>query len=303
MKKILKFSKIIFTSIFVIILIFGVLVASRQQRKFEAPYPSILASKDTNIIARGKYLAMVSHCADCHNKNQNDTLSPKTLAGGFAFNLPLGTIYSANITADKNFGIGKYSDPEIARILRYGVKPDGTAVFNFMPFHNLSDEDLRAIISFIRTEKPVPLKKPSNKFNLLGKVAKAFLVKPVGPSEKIMPSTKPDTTANYGRYLVLNVANCAGCHTKRNVSGELTGQLLGGGNAMDSGNIPPNLTPDSTGRLFYFNQKLFIQRFRMGKIIANSEMPWQHFKKMSDNDLIAIYKFLKTVNPVKTQNI
>jgi mono/diheme cytochrome c family protein len=302
MKKFIQIFKIIGLGFSIILLGMVVLIGARQNRKFDAPYPNIKASKDTSVIARGKYLAMVSHCEECHNKNDHDTLSTKNLAGGKAFNLSVGTIYSSNITAHKTYGIGKYSDAEIARILRFGVKPDGSAVLNFMPFQNLSDADLTAIISYIRTEKSMAVKTQKNEFNTLGKIAKALLVKPVGPSEKIEAIVKPDTTAKYGRYLAMNVANCAGCHTVRNATGDFTGEILAGGTAMESGNIPPNLTPDSTGRLFNYNQQLFIERFRMGKIIPNSEMPWQLFRKMSNQDLIAIYKFLQTVKPVKTKN-
>jgi mono/diheme cytochrome c family protein len=183
--------------------------------------------------------------------------------------------------------------------LRYGVHPDGTAVFDFMPFHNMSDEDLTAIISYIRTQKPVAYKKPDNKLNVLGYIAKAFLVKPVGPSEKIEASVKPDTTAAYGRYLTLNAANCSGCHTQRGLSGEYTGELLAGGNPMDNGNIPPNLTPDSTGRLFGWSKQLFINRFRRGKLKANSEMPWSMYQQMTDDELKAVYNYLRTVKPVR----
>jgi mono/diheme cytochrome c family protein len=134
----------------------------------------------------------------------------------------------------------------------------------------------------------------------MGNVVNAFLVKPVGPSGKVPAVIKPDTTAVYGKYLVLNVANCIGCHTKRSISGEFTGEPLAGGNAMN-GNIPPNLTPDSSSRIFGWSQQLFINRFRSGKLIASSEMPWNTFKHMSDDELTSIYKYLGTLKPVRTK--
>jgi len=222
------------------------------------------------------------------------------LSGGIAFNLPVGTIYSANITADSVYGIGRFTDAEITRALRYGVHPDGTVVYDFMPFHNLSDEDLTAVLSYLRTQKPLAYKKPPNQLNLIGNVVKAFLIKPVGPSETIAATVKPDTTAAYGKYLVLNVGNCSGCHTKRSISGEYTGELLAGGGPMEHGLVPPNLTPDSTGRIFGWSQQTFINRFRMGKLNNNSVMPWQSFKRMNNTELTAIYNYLHSIKPVKT---
>jgi mono/diheme cytochrome c family protein len=308
MKKIKRILK--WTGIILLFLIVGITIttATRQNLKYDAPYPAIKASTDSAIIAKGKHLALsVAHCTHCHSNANSDSLlksgSDVSLDGGFAFKIPIGTIYSANITSDPVWGIGKYTDAEIARSLRYGVHPDGTAVYDFMPFHNLSDEDLTAILSYIRTQKPVARKIPAHNLNIIGNIVKAFLVKPVGPTEKIETAVKLDTTAAYGRYLTLNAANCSGCHTERGLSGEFTGALLAGGKPMESGNVPPNLTPDSTGRLFGWNQQAFIQRFRTGKIKPNSEMPWNMYQQMTDVELKAIYNYLQTVKPVKTKPV
>lgn len=302
-KRILKW-----TGIILLFLITGITIttATRQNLKYKAPYPAIKASTYSAIIAKGKHLALtVAHCTHCHSRTNVDSLlklgQDAPMDGGNAFKIPIGTIYSPNITSDSVWGIGKYTDAEIARSLRYGVHRDGTAVFDFMPFHNLSDEDLTAILSYLRTQKPVAYKKPENKLNVIGYIAKAFLVKPVGPTEKIAITVKPDTTAAYGRYLTLNAANCSGCHTERGLSGEFTGALLAGGMPMENGNTPPNLTPDSTGRLFGWNRQIFINRFRMGKIKPNSEMPWAMYQQMTDVELKAIYNYLLTVKPVRSK--
>ena len=301
-KKIVKW-----TGLVLAILIAGVsaITAARQNIKYSAPYPAIKASADSAVIARGKHLVIsVAHCTDCHSPSNADSLlslgQDPVLSGGIAFNLPVGTIYSANITADSVYGIGRFTDAEITRALRYGVHPDGTVVYDFMPFHNLSHEDLTAVLSYLRTQKPLAYKKPANQLNLIGNVVKAFLIKPVGPSETIAATVKPDTTAAYGKYLVLNVGNCSGCHTKRSISGEYTGELLAGGGPMEHGLVPPNLTPDSTGRIFGWSQQTFINRFRMGKLNNNSVMPWQSFKRMNNTELTAIYNYLHSIKPVKT---
>jgi mono/diheme cytochrome c family protein len=307
MKKILQFLKWTGLIILSILITVSILTAARQNLKFDAPYPEIRASGDTAVIAKGKHLVnAIAHCMDCHSLANSDSLlnldKDVPLSGSVAFKLPVGTIYSANITSDPVYGIGKYDDGQIARVLRYGVHPDGTAVYDFMPFHNLSDEDLTAVISYLRTQKPIPLKKQENELNAIGSMVKAFMVKPVGPSEIIEQRVQKDSSAEYGKYLVMSVANCSGCHTKRSISGEFTGDLLAGGNPMGGGHIPPNLTPDSTSRIFGWTEQMFMNRFRTGKVYPDSEMPWNSFKRMDDIELKAIYKFLQTIRPVKTSN-
>ncbi|MBE7173929.1 MAG: c-type cytochrome [Williamsia sp.] len=304
MKRLKKIAKWFGITLLLIIATLSIAVATRQRLHYDAPYPQIKASADTAVINRGKHLIYsIAHCADCHSTANSDSLLnlglDVPLSGGRAFKLPLGTIYSRNITSHDKYGIGKQSDQEIARSLRYGVHPDGTAIYDFMPFHNLSDSDLTAVISYLRTQKPVAAQKPNDELNILGYTVKAFLVKPVGPSENIPAVVKPDTTAAYGKYLVMNVANCGGCHTQRSVAGEYTGKFLAGGNPMD-GLVPPNLTPDSSSRIFGWSEQIFINRFRMGKLIPASHMPWNTFKRMERTELKAIYKYLQTVEPVRT---
>lgn len=306
-KKILKW-----TGITLVLIIAGVsiIAASRQNLKYDAPYPDIKASTDTAIIARGRHLVYtVAHCVGCHSNVNIDSLSnfdeDIPLTGGRKFELPVGDIYSKNITPDDETGIGKYSDAEIARALYYGVHPDGTVVYDFMPFHNISREDMTAVISYLRTQKPVKSIVPKHKLNVLGNMVKAFMVKPVGPSGQIPDSVKKDTTAAYGKYLALSVAECNGCHTERDMAGAFIGEPFAGGAPMQEKGFPavtpPNLTPDPTGRIYGWTPEMFINRFRTGKLISYSPMPWSSFKHMTDDELKAIYKFLQTVKPVKSK--
>lgn len=301
-KKILKW-----TAVIILFLVFGltITVMSRQNLTYDRPYPAVRSSSDSAMIARGKYLVFgAAHCADCHGPRNSDSLYKLgldvPLAGGFSFDLPFGKIYTKNITPDIETGIGRRTDAEIARSLRYGVTAEGKAVLDFMPFHNTSDEDLAAIISYLRSQKPVSNKVPANTLDWMGKVINAFLIKPVGPDGDVPVSVKPDTTAGYGEYLAKSVANCYGCHTQRSMTGAFTGEPFAGGLEIE-GLITPNLTPDSSSRIFGWSQKNFIDRFRMGKLIPKSPMPWNSFRRMSDDDIKAIYNFLKTQKPVKTK--
>lgn len=305
MKRILKIAK--WTGLILLTLIAGLslTIASRQNLHYDAPYPNIHASTDSAVIARGKHLVYSSaHCIDCHQRANADSLialgQEVPLSGGVLFDLPVGKIYSKNITPDKETGIGKYTDVEIARALRYGVHPDGTVVYDFMPFHNTSDEDLIAMISYLRAQHPVHNAVPDHQLNLMGNAVKAFLVKPAGPTGEVPRSVLPDTTAVYGRYIAMHLAECNGCHTKRDMAGAVIGEPFGGGNNIE-GFITPNLTPDPTGRIYKWTKQDFISRFRKGKLIPGSPMPWRSFGRMTDDELTALYNFLKSLKPVATE--
>lgn len=307
-RKILKW-----TGIVILFIIAGATVTTmaRQHLTYDAPFPEIKASTDSVVIARGRHLVLgPGHCADCHSPVRNvDSMlalgKDPALSGGFQFDLPFGRFYTANLTPDTETGIGRYTDGEIARVLRYSIKKNGEAVLPFMPFQNMSDEDLIAIISYLRAQEPVRHAVPEHEYNVMGNVIKAFMIKPSGPTGEVAKFVKPDTTATYGRHLVMAVANCNECHTKRNEIGDYVGEPLAGGTEFEekghSTLITPNLTPDSSGRLFYWNQKQFIERFRKGKLIPYSHMPWESYSRMTDDELKAIWNYLKTVKPVRTK--
>ena len=133
-----------------------------------------------------------------------------------------------------------------------------------------------------------------------------MVLEPAGPTEKVPASVRRDTTANYGRYLANSIANCQGCHTNRDLmTGAFIAKRYAGGFTMesktDSGtfyNTSPNLTPHQSGRIASWSQDQFIERFRKGRVISTSHMPWEPFSKMKEDDLKAIYKYLRTIEPV-----
>ncbi len=315
MKYFLRILKIIVVIIIIFIACIVTYVLTNYEKTFDAPYPDITASQDSAVIARGKYLALgPAHCAHCHAPISDilkvDAGEEVDLSGGLDFYLPLGMLYSTNITSDKETGIGKLTDGEIARVMRYGIRHDGQAILDMMPFYDLSKEDLLAIISWLRVQKPIYNKRQQNEYNFMGKVAKTFIIKPSG--DGIVPPTPPvDSTAAYGKYLVNSIANCRGCHTKRNLmTGAYIGPEFAGGFEFELVNekgkvikgkhiVSPNLTPNQkTGIIAKWSQDVFIKRFRIGRIINGSPMPWGPFSRMSDIELKAVYKYLNTLDPV-----
>lgn len=285
----------------------------RWKRTFEAPYPEIQASLDPAIIARGEYLAYgPAHCAYCHTPESEheklDAGEPVPLRGGLEFDLPFGKIFAPNLTPERETGIGARTDGELARVIRHGVRADGRAMIPFMEFHKLSDEDLIALISFLRAQPAVRNEVPDHAFNFMGKGLMAFLIGPVGPIGS-PPAAGPASAATIerGQYLANNVAACVSCHTNRSMKdGRFIGPRFAGGQVQQYTPDPrtvlvtPNLTPDSTtGHITNWAEADFVARFRAGLKIQGSHMPWGAYARMSEDDVRAIYRYLRSLPPVE----
>jgi mono/diheme cytochrome c family protein len=281
-------------------------------RTFEAPYPEIFASDDPEVIERGRYLAYgPAHCAACHTPLEAhaalDRGEEVPMVGGLKFELPLGTLRTPNLTSDAETGIGRYSDPEIARLIRHSVKPNGRVAVPLMEFQNLADDDLTAIISYLRSTEPIRNEVQPADLNFIGKAVMSTLIRPSGPAtEPPHAAPKESATIERGDYLVNSVAGCAGCHSQRSMTdGSYTGPRLAGGSTMPVDGdptrmlTPPNLTPDpQTGYIHDWSAEQFIARFRAGRLVGGSHMPWPQFATMSDADLEAIYLYLMSIRPV-----
>lgn len=301
----------------------GVYVARYWDRSYDdVPAPPLEASSDPAAIARGEYLVFgPAHCVDCHTGNLQEFLryvedgTRPPLAGGFPFPIgPLGTIYSRNITSDPETGIGRYSDGQIARMLRHGVRADGQAsIPQMMPFANMSDEDVVGILSFLRTLPPVKRAVPDNQWTLFGKVMRTFVSATKPRLDGTPPKTSPpsEPTVERGRYLAESVADCGGCHSPFSMTtGALTGPRYSGGDppmeptpapGVDRSLyfVPPNITPLPGSALSKFpDRATFVARFKNGgRKYAGSPMPWEALARTSPEDIGALYEFLKTVPP------
>ncbi|HEX7832531.1 MAG TPA: cytochrome C [Thermoanaerobaculia bacterium] len=313
MRKVAKFFVVSAAVLAGLFLVLTAVILVRSKRTFDAPYPNIEASNDPKVIETGRYIAYgPGHCVGCHvdaSKHEavrNGATPP--LAGGNVFHLPFGVVYTPNLTPDPETGIGNRSAKELARFIRYGVRHDNRAGLPFMDFHDMSDSDLQAVVSFLKSQKPVRNAIPEAKFNLVGKALLAFVIEPHGPSGPTLhASPAPEPTVERGAYLANNVAVCATCHTKRSLlDGSYQAAKFSGGFAMDNDEdtskvfVTPNLTPDPrTGRIASWSEEQFVGRFQAGVGLPGSHMPWRQYQKMSEQDLRAIYRYLRTLPPVE----
>jgi mono/diheme cytochrome c family protein len=306
----------ILAAIVLLIVLIVLYILIFEDGKFDAPYPDIQASKDSTLIARGKYLVYgPAHCATCHVPMDKileiEEGLEMPLVGGWELDIPPGTFRAPNLTPDQETGIGNMTDGEIARALRYSVGSDGRLLIPVMPFQELSDEDLTAIISYLRSEAPVKNEIPASEFKFLGKALMALgALSPIGPKNTPEKSVARDTTAAYGKYLANSVANCYGCHTDRDLqSGAFIGEPFAGGFNMPPepfskgfSFVTPNLTPDpETGIIADWDEDLFLDRFKSGRVYEGTPMPWGAYSHMPEGDVKALYRYLQTLEPVHNQ--
>ena len=293
-------------------------------RVYDYPVPEVRSSIDPAVIARGEYLVYgPAHCVECHASSFEEFQKVLTgqkvpLQGGTRFEAaPLGAIYSKNLTPDPETGIGRYTDGEIARMMRYNVRPNGRAsVGPMMPFHNMSDEDMIAIISFLRSQPAVRHQVPDNEWTIPGKVIRSLSssFKPRDPAAVHPPKTAPEEkpTKERGEYLARYVANCVGCHTPlHDTTFEPIGPDFSGGEEFEPMPLPgadkhtwfrtPNITPRQGSALMKFpDRATFVARFKVGgRQHAGTPMPWESYSRMSSDDVGALYEFLRSLPPAE----
>lgn len=266
-------------------------------------------------LARGKYI--VHHAADClgcHSDHDNTFGFPVKAgtegAGGFAWDANAGFpgyLAAANITSDPDTGLGSWTDGEILRAIREGIDRDGNALFPIMPYQhlrNMSDDDAKAVVAYLRTLRPVRRLVAQKKLDLPLNFIEKFVPEPLASP---VPHPDPKNTLAYGKYLT-QIGGCYECHTPHDDKEQLdASRAFAGGWEMKGPwgrNITANLTPHPETFVGRATKEEFIGRFRASipDVVPpkgrNTIMPWRALSGMTDEDLGAIYDYLKTVPPV-----
>ena len=282
---------------------------------------------DADLQARGTYLVEnVLLCLNCHSERDWSIYGAPPMppfgagrqclddggqtpglndAGSFP-----GTICFRNITPDKETGIGNWTDGEIMRAVREGIHRDGQTLFPIMPYfiyRNLADDDLKAVVAYLRRLDPVANAQPATQINFPVNLLIRSTPQPVTAPVQQPPDS--DSIA-YGKYLS-TIARCEFCHTpKQGRNAEpIPGRAFAGGGRFSVGGreiLSTNLTPHPSG-LGSRSRDDFIATFKKHQNpetvtqSENSIMSWASYANMKDSDLGAIYDFLVTVEPVATQ--
>ncbi|NID03571.1 cytochrome c [Luteibacter jiangsuensis] len=203
------------------------------------------APPSSDPVARGEYLTRAADCIACHV-----TPGGKPFAGGLAFKLPFGTIYSSNITPDPDTGIGRYTDEEFVRAVREGIRRDGKHLYPAFPYTSyteLSRADVLAIKAYLFT---LPKVRQPNRENDIGfpfnqRWAMGFWNAAFFRSHRFEPDANRSEAWNRGAYLAGALAHCGECHTPRNIGFAMSkGSLLAGETV--NGWRAWNITSDAT---------------------------------------------------------
>jgi len=271
-----------------VVALIGVYVVTsvRMNKRYDVAARPVPVPADSAGIARGRHVAIaIGKCVTCHGED----------FGGIVLNerFLFGRLVASNLTSGMG-GVGPlYDDAKLARAIRHAVRHDGTPL-RVMPseaFQYLSDEDVGALVAYIRSLPPVDRELPPMKVGPLVRVISLMTTFPLVPAsvvdhERVPPASMPEEpTPAYGKYLA-DVGGCTGCH----------GPGLSGGN-IGPGKPPSNLTPAGIGA---WSEADFVRALREGKRpvgadIDSLEMPWPQAGKMTDLEIQAVWLFLKSV--------
>jgi hypothetical protein len=316
MKKVFKILGI-FVAFFIVIIIGGLIY-------FNSAFPKVDPPMDTQVeitperIARGSYLAnSVAACIDCHSERDWTKYAGPIKegthgSGGELFDESIGfpgKVYSKNLTPAS---LGSWIDGELIRAVTNGVNKDNKALFPFMPYPNynqLTEEDLYSIVAYLRSLEPQEKEIPETELNFpLNFIVKTMPIKTYNPA----PEVDKSNSIEYGKYLT-TIASCSDCHTPAEKGEPLPGMYLAGGfNFQFPAGIvrSANITPDTETGIGTWTKEDFINRFRLYNNEEahnvpvdiekefNTPMPWLMYAGMTDEDIGAIYDYLKTVTPV-----
>lgn len=258
-----------------------------------------LAQKQTPL-ERGKYLMeSIVACGNCHLQRgpQGEPLFDKGLSGGMVFDEPPFKAYAANITPDRDTGIGKWTDAQLAKAIREGVRPDKSIIGPPMPFEfyrHLSDADLAAIIAYLRAQPAVANAVPKSKYNIP-------LPPNYGPAVKNVKAPPAADKIKYGEYLA-QIGHCMECHTPRDDKGAPKAGQLGAGGMVFKGpwgeSVSRNLTPHESG-LKNWTDAQIAKAIREG--VDRDGKPYKppmgfaFYKNINDADMAALIAYLRSL--------
>jgi hypothetical protein len=225
-----------------------------------------------------------------------------------------GKVYVANITPDKETGIGNWTDGEKIRAIREGISRDGHMLFPLMPYSNfrhMSDDDVQSLVAYLNSLPPVRNSLPATQIDFPVSLMMKGVPRPVTE-----PVQTPDRSNKqlYGEYLV-TMGGCETCHTPA-VRGQLDAtKRFGGGRRFGSGDhvvVSANISPDRQSGIGDWSLDRFQQRFYKHKEHAGkprtdadpekfSVMPWENLSQLPPEDLEAIYGYLKSRLPVENK--
>ena len=269
--------------------------------------PQTLAKADR--VKRGEYLARAADCMVCHTAPGGTDY-----AGGLAIPLPFGTIYTTNITPDKDTGIGNYSDQDFLDALRRGKRRDGTRLYPAMPYTSytyITDADGLAIKAYLFSLPAAHATVPNNTlaFPFNQRWAMVFWSALFNPDTRFAPNTDRSAEWNRGAYIAEALAHCGECHTPRNL-----GLALDNGNkfagAVTAGWHAFNITSDQGSGIGGWSDDEVFAYLATGHAQGRGtaagpmgEAVDQSFSQMAPSDIHALVSYVRSVPPIASTDL
>jgi mono/diheme cytochrome c family protein len=269
--------------------------------------PASLAQ--ASVVERGEYLAKAADCMVCHT-----TEGGKEYAGGLGFKLPFGTLYSTNITPDKETGIGNYSDQDFLNAVQHGTRRDGARLYPAMPYTSytyISDDDALAIKAYLFSLAPVRAEAPANTlaFPFNQRWGMIFWSALFNPDTRFTPDTSKSPEWNRGAYLAEALAHCGECHTPRNLAFALNNRQKFAG-AVTAGWRAFNITSDKATGVGGWRDDELIAYLSTGHAAGHGsasgpmgEAVDHSFSQFTPEDIRAVVAYLRSVPPITSTDL
>jgi len=269
--------------------------------------PAELSS--TDLITRGRYLTQAADCEVCHTREGGERF-----AGGRAFKTPFGVLYSPNITADPETGIGAWTDAEFVRAVHTGVAKDGERLYPAFPYDSytlIADDDVRAIRAYLFSLPPVHATAPPNSlrfpFNqrwLMG-IWAAFY----NPDQRFRPHEDRSAEWNRGAYLAEALTHCGECHTPRNLAQALDNRRKFAG-ALTAGWRAYNITADPVSGIAAWNDTELAEYLRSGHAVGRGPASGPMAEEIDVStsmltaaDLHALITYLRSIPAIRSSDL
>ena len=263
-----------------------------------------------DLVGRGQYIFSSAGGCACHSPPKGTPY-----VGGREFPIPMAKVYSTNLTADKETGLGNWSDQQIRDAITRGIRPDGERLLPVMPYEaysGMAEEDLKALIAYLRTLKPVRKEnlRPKDYVSLFRPVVTPLWLKLFGRFSNT-PAMAPKSGIERGRYLVEHVSLCGDCHTPRNFMGVPKRGFYLAGAKKGQGFLNAevlNITPDKETGIGDWKREDLAGLLLTGTKpdLDNvqglmAEVTEAGFKNMKKEDALAIADYLKSIPAVKNK--
>jgi mono/diheme cytochrome c family protein len=278
---------------------------------YKGANPSGVPAKlaQASIVERGAYLARAADCMVCHT-----TQGGKEYAGGLGFKLPFGTLYSTNITPDKETGIGNYSDQDFLNAVHRGTRRDGARLYPAMPYTSytyITDADALAIKAYLFSLAPVRAVPPANTltFPFNQRWAMIFWSALFNPDTRFEPDTSKSPEWNRGAYLAEALAHCGECHTPRNLAFALNNRKKFGG-ALTAGWRAFNISSDKATGLGAWSDDDIVSYLSTGHATGHGtasgpmgEAVDHSFSQLAPEDVRAMVVYLRSVPAIASADL